>query len=65
MGGMKWWGWGHEHVSFAHDDKPDLAPFIRGALDVDVTRPSSRPVAFEKVEVPESGVGPDLLAALE
>jgi alkyldihydroxyacetonephosphate synthase len=66
MGGMKWWGWGHEDVSFSHDDKPALAPFIRGALDIDVTRPtSSRPVAFEDVDAPEPALPPELLGALE
>jgi alkyldihydroxyacetonephosphate synthase len=66
MGGMKWWGWGHEHVSFSNDDKPDLAPFIRGALDIDVTRPTStRPVAFEDVDVPEPRLSPELSTALE
>jgi alkyldihydroxyacetonephosphate synthase len=66
MAGMKWWGWGHENVSFTHDDKPDLAPFIGRVLDVDVTRPtSSPPVAFEDLEIPEPALGPELLSALE
>ena len=36
MTAMKWWGWGHEHVAFTHEDKPELAPFIRKWLDVDI-----------------------------
>jgi alkyldihydroxyacetonephosphate synthase len=33
MGRMKWWGWGDEGVSFKHQDKPALGPFLqRGAF---------------------------------
>ena len=41
---MKWWGWGHEDVSFTHEDKPGLAPFIREKLqlDVDASAPCPR-----------------------
>ena len=44
MTAMKWWGWGHEHVAFTHEDKPELAPFIRKWLDVDIERPTARPM---------------------
>jgi alkyldihydroxyacetonephosphate synthase len=44
---MKWWGWGAEDVSFSHEGKPELAPFIERVLDLDVRRPGSRPIAFE------------------
>ncbi len=34
---MKWWGWGDEQViSFTHDDKPDLAPFVREKIGIDL-----------------------------
>ncbi len=33
---MKWWGWGVDGVSFHHEDKPALGPFVREAVDVDV-----------------------------
>jgi alkyldihydroxyacetonephosphate synthase len=65
MGAMKWWGWGHEHVSFTHDDKPGLAPFIRQALDVDVARATERPVAFDDLDIPEPELPGELLGALE
>jgi alkyldihydroxyacetonephosphate synthase len=65
MGAMKWWGWGRDDVSFTHEDKPGLGPFIRRALDVDVTRRTSRPPAFEDLDVPESELPDDLRAALE
>ena len=35
MGGMKWWGWGDEGVSFTHQDKPALGPFLERHLAVD------------------------------
>ncbi|MEA2324438.1 MAG: alkyldihydroxyacetonephosphate synthase, partial [Solirubrobacteraceae bacterium] len=36
MAAMKWWGWGEEGVSFTHEDKPDLAPFIHRHIGIDV-----------------------------
>ena len=65
MTAMKWWGWGHEHVSFTHEDKPELAPFIRKWLDVDIERPTTRPMPFEDVEVAEPNLPDDLRAELE
>ena len=65
MTAMKWWGWGHEHVAFTHEDKPELAPFIRKELDVDIERPTARPIAFEDVEVAEPNLPDDLRAELE
>src|SRR3712207_5949560 len=43
---MKWWGWGHEDVSFTHADKPGFAPFIARHLEIDVERSRADPVAF-------------------
>ena len=65
MTAMKWWGWGHEHVSFSHEDKPELAPFIRKELDVDIERPEARLIAFEGVEVAEPNLPDDVRAELE
>src|SRR4051794_24277903 len=62
---MKWWGWGDEGVAFTHDDKPDLGPFIKRAIDLDVDAPGARPVAFEELDVPEPMLDADLRAALE
>jgi alkyldihydroxyacetonephosphate synthase len=64
MATMKWCGWGHEGVSFTHDDKPALAPFLKRALDLDVNRVVSRPAAFRDLRVPEPSLSPQLSAAL-
>ena len=55
MAAMKWWGWGDEDVSFTHEDKPELAPFIREQLRLDVDQaaaPSGR-TTFDELDVPE------------
>jgi alkyldihydroxyacetonephosphate synthase len=62
---MKWWGWGLEGVSFTHEDKPDIGPFIKRALELDVERVTSQPVAFDDLHVPEPSLAPDLRADLE
>jgi alkyldihydroxyacetonephosphate synthase len=49
---MKWWGWGEESVSFTHEGKPELAPFIERHLRLDVRGPGRPPMAFEQLEVP-------------
>jgi alkyldihydroxyacetonephosphate synthase len=64
MAAMKWWGWGDDGVSFTHEDKPALAPFLKDVLDLDVTRVASRPTSFEHLNVPAPSVSPDLSAAL-
>jgi alkyldihydroxyacetonephosphate synthase len=65
MAVMKWWGWGDEGVSFTHEDKPALAPFLRRALDLDVTRVVDQPATFEDLRVPEPSLSPELATALE
>jgi alkyldihydroxyacetonephosphate synthase len=65
MATMRWWGWGDEGVAFTHEDKPALGPFLRRALDLDVTRIVSRPAAFERLDVPAPSLPDDLRAALE
>jgi alkyldihydroxyacetonephosphate synthase len=62
---MKWWGWGDEGVAFTHDDKPDLGPFIKREIDVDVDAPEARPVAFGDLDVPGPVLDADLRVALE
>jgi alkyldihydroxyacetonephosphate synthase len=62
---MKWWGWGDEGVSFTHEDKPALAPFLRRALDVDVTRVVDQPATFADLRVPGPSLSPELAIALE
>ncbi|HEX7097168.1 MAG TPA: FAD-binding oxidoreductase, partial [Acidimicrobiales bacterium] len=51
---MKWWGWGDEHVSFTHVDKPALAPFVREHLGVDLDEAPTPPPPFESLDVPPS-----------
>jgi alkyldihydroxyacetonephosphate synthase len=62
---MKWWGWGAEDVSFTHEGKPGLAPFIERVLSLDVRRPGIAPIAFEDLEVPETALPDALRARLE
>jgi alkyldihydroxyacetonephosphate synthase len=61
---MKWWGWGDPGVEFTHEDKPGLAPFIREALGIDVTRSGTALPAFEALDVPEPRLPDALRAAL-
>jgi alkyldihydroxyacetonephosphate synthase len=61
LAAMKWWGWGREDVSFTHEDKPGLAPFIRAKLGLDVERPPVPAVAFGDLDLPEP-VLPEALA---
>jgi len=62
---MKWWGWGERDVEFTHEDKPGLAPFIREALGVDVTRAGGGLPAFAALPIPEPQLPEALRAALE
>ncbi len=64
MAAMKWWGWGLEGVSFTHEDKPELGPFIREQLGVDVDRIAERPLPLEALEVAEPVLADELHEAL-
>jgi alkyldihydroxyacetonephosphate synthase len=65
MTAMKWWGWGHDDVSFTPEDKPDLGPFLERALGIDTSRVTSRPRAFGELPIPAPALTPGLRAALE
>jgi alkyldihydroxyacetonephosphate synthase len=65
MPAMKWWGWGYEGLEFSHEDKPDLAPFIRQKIGVDVRRRMSAPARFEDLPIHDPTLPADLRAALE
>ena len=65
MGQAKWWGWGDESVSFTHEDKPGLAPFLERALGLDVRGTTSRPAAFDDLDIPESTLSAALRSELE
>ena len=45
---MKWWGWGHEDVSFSDADKPKLWPYLESELGEQDSNPIP-PVKFEEV----------------
>ena len=62
---MKWWGWGAEDVSFSHEGKPELAPFIERVLGLDVHRPGTGAPAFEDLEVPATALPAELATRLE
>ena len=61
---MKWWGWGLEGVEFTHEDKPDLKPFIKDKLGLDVGRVNAPPVPFEDLLIPEPRLPDGLRVAL-
>jgi alkyldihydroxyacetonephosphate synthase len=65
MGRMKWWGWGHEGVSFTHVDKPALGAFIKHAVGIDVDQATVRPASFSDLRVPDVSLSPELIAALQ
>jgi alkyldihydroxyacetonephosphate synthase len=65
MGQTKWWGWGDEAVSFTDADKPALAPFLEQAIGLDVHGETSRPAAFDDLDIPESSLSPALRSDLE
>ena len=59
---MKWWGWGHEDVTFDDSTKPELWPYLKRELGVDEIR-WEMPVAFEDVTLPEQKNNVAFLAA--
>ncbi len=65
MAAMKWWGWGLDGVEFTHEDKPELGPFIKEKIGLDIARPSVSPVSFEELEIPEPNLPEGLRFALE
>jgi alkyldihydroxyacetonephosphate synthase len=65
MAAMKWWGWGPVGVEFTHEDKPDLGPFIKETLGVEIGRVASAPIRFKDLHIPEPRLPDGLRAALE
>ena len=60
---MKWWGWGHEDVTFDDSTKPELWPYLKRERGVDEIRWET-PVAFEDVTLPEQKNNEAFLAAI-
>jgi len=65
MAAMKWWGWGLVDVEFTHEDKPDLGPFIKVAVGLEVGRVPAAPIRFEDLHIPEPRLPEGLRAVLE
>lgn len=64
MAAMKWWGWGLVGVEFTHEDKPDLAPFIKETLGLEVGRVTAAPIRLEGLHIPEPRLPDGLCASL-
>jgi alkyldihydroxyacetonephosphate synthase len=65
MAAMKWWGWGSDGVSFTHEDKPELAPFIEQVLGLKVGALTSAPVRFDDLVIADPKLPDALRAGLE
>ncbi|MDW5598614.1 FAD-binding oxidoreductase [Conexibacter stalactiti] len=65
MAAMKWWGWGLDGVEFTHEDKPELGPFIKQQLGLDLARATEAPPTFAELELAEPSLPAELRAALE
>ncbi|TDE10376.1 FAD-binding oxidoreductase [Jiangella asiatica] len=61
---QKWWGWGVEGITFTHEDKPKLAPFVMEKVGIDLNAPGTPPPAFEDLKVPASLLDGDLASVL-
>ncbi|MVA74723.1 FAD-binding protein [Auraticoccus sp. F435] len=62
---MKWWGWGVDGVSFHHEDKPRLAPFVLEKVGIDITTPAANaPLTFDQLDIPAPRVDDALRTAL-
>ena len=61
---MKWWGWGDANVSFTHADKPELGPFIREKIDIDLDGRPSKVLDFDDLDIAEPIIGDEFAAAL-
>ena len=61
---MKWWGWGHEDVTFSDADRPKIRPYLQRELGVedDCRTP---PVSFEEVQLPEAKQNAPFVDALK
>ncbi len=62
---MKWWGWGDEQVTFTHEDKPDLAPFVREKIGIDLDGPRDSVIDFADLTIDEPVVTDAFGAALD
>ena len=61
---MKWYGWGVEGVSFHHEDKPALRPFVQEIIDLDLETPPKPRTQLSDLDIPAPRISPELHAAL-
>ncbi len=61
---MKWWGWGVDGVSFHHEDKPALRPFVIKAVGIDLDQPAEGELTLDDLPMPAPLITPELLAEL-
>lgn len=61
---QKWWGWGEEGVFFNYENKPAFAPFVKGALGIDLRPRQVDTITFDPASVPDSTLPAALRAAL-
>ena len=59
---MKWWGWGDEAVSFTHEDKPALGPFLERHLGIDVARAAEHRALLLRSAAASTHLLPELAA---
>jgi alkyldihydroxyacetonephosphate synthase len=62
---MKWWGWGDEQVTFTHADKPDLAPFVREKIGIDLDGPRDDVIDFSELTIDDAVVTEAFRSALD
>jgi alkyldihydroxyacetonephosphate synthase len=62
---MKWWGWGDENVSFTHEDKPALAPFVSEKIGIDLTARVQATPDFDDLDIAEPVLTPETRSTLE
>ena len=61
---MKWYGWGKEGISFHHEDKPALRPFVLEIIDLDLNTPPAPPTKLQDLSIPTPVIGDELLEQL-
>ena len=61
---MKWYGWGKEGISFHHEDKPALRPFVLEIIDLDLATPPAPPTRLEDLPIPTPRISDALLEQL-
>ena len=61
---MKWYGWGLEGISFHHEDKPKLRPFVLDIIDLDLATPPGKQTQLSDLPIPTPMISDELLEQL-